>query len=456
MRIDHGAMQGLIELLDHTFKDLDVGASLDQIETIAVTVHNAMNVQTRNYHNLEHVFNFTNPNDPIVHIAALYHDIVYYQVDRGFYSGLEPFILPYIVLHNGEFSLIEEDPADDHFYRLLLAIFDYKPGQALNIYSGLNEFLSALVMTKMLENILPGLELVHAMVCIEATIPFRGPDSIGRRHFDVLEERLLNIKPWCGFDCNSEEIENILRRAVLFSNKDVETFAEANVDRFLDITWKLLPEMNSALRSRGIYTVREYRLAIQKMHLFLSGLNSDYIFNEYKGTPTAEVYENMLVKARHNLTIGVKYLQIKLVAMGILEAIAEYSGGDAPISLFIGDIAIVGANSRHLDDFLPETTLPAYIDPENDEIYQLLKIGRHSETFFDLRNSPLSLFVYQSLEPKRMEQIYEATLLLFNNSIHPTDFLDKLPRALRNAIAAGCAIMAYTRREKLLQLINQN
>ena len=266
MTIDHGALQGLIELLDHTFEDLNIQASLDQIEQIAVTVYNAMSAQTRNYHNLEHVFNFMNPDDPIVHIAALFHDIVYYQVDSGFYSGLEPFIQPYILQHNGEFSLVDEYSEHDHLYRLLLAIFDYKPGQALNIFSGLNEFLSALVMTKMLENILPGLELVHAMVCIEATIPFRGPDAQGRRHFEVLEERLLSIQPWCGFDCTAEEIDNSLRRAVLFSNKDVETFAEANVARFLDITWKLLPEMNSALRSRGVYTVRDYRTAIQKMH----------------------------------------------------------------------------------------------------------------------------------------------------------------------------------------------
>jgi hypothetical protein len=357
---------------------------------------------------------------------------------------------------DGEFWLTKNNLDADPILRLVLAIFDYKPGQQLNLYSGLNEFISALVMAKMLGDILPAKELLKATVCIEATIPFRTPDAHGRRHLEVLEERLVSIRPWCGFKCSIGDIESALKRAVLFSNKDVETFAEASVSRFLDITWKLLPEMNSALRSRGIYTIRDYRIAIQKMEFFLSGLNPELIFNDYKNTPPPDLYERMRQQARHNIGVAIRYLRIKLVAMGILEGIAEYSGGDAPISLFIGDIPNTGETARRLDDILPEIPIPAHIIPEEDEVYQLLKIGRESETFFDLKNSPLSLFVYISLSPDEIDSVYQDALLLFKSVLNPTGFLARVPRPLLSSIVRGCAVMAYTRRESLLQLVAEH
>lgn len=455
MTIDHGAMQALIELLDNTFENLGVRIDLHQVESMATVVHNAMNVQARNYHNLEHVFNFKDPTDPLVHIAALFHDIVYYQVDLGFHSDLEPLIRSYIVEENGDFRLADRDFQEDHLYRLALAVFNFKPAQIITVFSGLNEFLSAMVMLKMLGAFLPHKELLMATVCIEATIPFRGVDEHGRWHFEVLEERLFLIRPWCGFSYTKEEIETTLRRAVLFSNKDVETFAEPNVARFLDITWKLLPETNAALRARGIYTIRDYRLAIQKMEIFLSGLNPDHVFNSYKDTPPPDVYETMRQRSHNNVATATRYLRIKLLAMGLLEAIAEYSGGDAPISLFIGDIPIVGVKTRHLDDFLPEVPIPDHIHPEDDEIYKLLETGRDSETFFDLKNSPLSLFVYKSLALAQLESLYVDSVLLFKGMMNPKQYLARVPRPLLTSVARGCAIMAYTRRESLMQLVNE-
>jgi hypothetical protein len=453
MKIDHGAMQGLVELLDRTFKDLKIPISLDRIEQLAITVHNAMSAHSRYYHNLEHVFDFSDPTDPIVHIAALFHDIVYYQVDMGFSSEIEPVILPYVTVQNDEFTLAEKDRESDSQYHLVLAIFDLRPAQKIHTNAGLNEFLSALVMTKMLGDLLPARELVKALVCIEATIPFRGIDAQGRRHFEVLEERLTRISQDCGFTCSRSEIENILRRAVLFSNQDVQTFAEPNVARFLDITWKLLPEMNSALRSRGIYSVRDYRIAIQKMEGFLSNLNPDSVFGYYKDTPPAEVYEKMRLLAQHNITIASRYLRIKLISIGILEGIAEYSGGDAPISLFIGDIPYADTKTRRLDDFLPDVPVPATLGTEEIEIFQLLKIGRDSESPFDLRNSPLSLFVYLSLPKEQVDTLYEFSRKYFKNQISLSEYLASIPRHLLTSIAQACAMMAYTRRERLLQLV---
>ncbi len=79
-----GMLQRLINVFRESFDRLGVSVGLDVLEDQAVLIHKAMTVQTRNYHNLEHVFDLIEADNPIQTLAALYHDIVYYQVDLGF------------------------------------------------------------------------------------------------------------------------------------------------------------------------------------------------------------------------------------------------------------------------------------------------------------------------------------------------------------------------------------
>ena len=91
-----GTVQKLISIFNQSFRDLGVTVSLEKLEDLSVTIHRAMTVQARHFHTLEHVFNFIDPNNAIVSLAALYHDIVYYQVDMGFSPHIWELISPYI------------------------------------------------------------------------------------------------------------------------------------------------------------------------------------------------------------------------------------------------------------------------------------------------------------------------------------------------------------------------
>lgn len=66
-------------------------------------VYRAMAAQTRNFHTLEHVFALANPTDPIQSLAALFHDLVYHQVDLGFSVGIQELITPYIAQKMAKF-----------------------------------------------------------------------------------------------------------------------------------------------------------------------------------------------------------------------------------------------------------------------------------------------------------------------------------------------------------------
>jgi hypothetical protein len=332
-----------------------------------------------------------------------------------------------------------------------LEAFNFSPGQKLAPYGGLNEFLSALVMNKELEGIVPEKHLLLMTVCVEATIPFQGKNASGQSHFDILEQRLRAINLNHGFSLTDEEIQEAIELAVTFSNKDVENFAEKDPRRFLNNTWKLLPETNIALRSRHIYSIREYRQALQKMAVFFNELDPLNVFNQHKGYPSDRQYERKLKYADKNILAARDYLQLKLLSIAVLEAVAEATGGDAPISLFVGEITGHKERTHRLEDFLPEPE-PSH-DEENPILLKLLQNGRSGEMDYDLKNSPLSLFLFRSLEPQRIQELSLLASAMFSNQISPEEFLGRIDNRIFFAIARACALMIFTRKEKILQLI---
>jgi hypothetical protein len=442
-----GTMQGLFRFLLQAFKGLGAEIPNEKLEALAVKIYSAMSSAARNYHNLDHVFNFADPPDPIRYLAAVFHDIVYVQVDDGIPPELEEDIRPYLYQVDGEFHLVTPLPEGDPRTACLLSVFGFQPGQKVTYASGLNEFLSALVTVTNLGGWIQDEDLFAIVLCIEATIPFRGPDDLGRGHIEVMAERLNALRGQYTFIGTPEEVDLALKRAVVFSNQDVENFAMQDPAHFLEITFKLLPESNVALRKRGVYTIKDYRLGLQKMQRFLLNLDPTHVFNIYKDTPPPPEYERMVGQTAQNLHTGRKYLQIKLLAMAILEGLAEATGGDAPVSLFMGDLPREGAVIQRMEDYLPDLPIP----PQPDEVLLRLLSEGLSELGFDLPYSPTSLFVYKSLSETEQHSLFAIAQELFAGRLSGEAFLEHIPRGVLAPIAAAIAELVFTRREKLLK-----
>ena len=155
----------------------------------------------------------------------------------------------------------------------------------------------------------------------------------------------------------------------------------------------------------------------------------------------------MRCRAERNVATARDYLGIKLLTAAILEALAEITGGDAPISLFMGDIDARRKGSR-LDDYLPARK-PRPGLPLDVMLYDLLAHGRASASRFDLQNSPLSLFIYLHLGTEAIRSHLDETRRMFDGILGPRAFLDSLPGAMAAAVAKGCSRMAFTRGEGL-------
>jgi hypothetical protein len=439
-----GTIQKTIKLFKETLEALHADISLLRLEGLAIMVHKAMTAQARYFHTPEHIFSLSDAFNPIQALAALYHDIVYFQVDEGFIPEIQTLIAPYVYEEDGQLILTAHAAQHDNTFFRTLEVFAFEPGQQLAPFNGQNEFLSALTLNKSLEGIVGVQDLLQATACIEATIPFRKINAQGESPADVLARRLTAINARQNYGMPTEKIVQTVEMAVELSNRDVASFAEKDTALFLDGTWRLLPETNPSLRLKGIYTIRNYRQALHKMNTFLNTLNPNVIFNRYRDTPSLEDYQEMVRLAHQNVHTAREYLDIKLLTVTILEALAELTGGDVPMALFMGDIGPSDGNYIRMEDFLP---LPSLSCLENDSspIFRLLAYGRGSASSFDLSNSPLSLFIYCHLGIEDSKHLLKLAQSMFDGQLDPQMFLDQLPTSLIVPIVTACAVMATTR-----------
>lgn len=449
--METGTIQKTVELFKHAFEGLQADYSLVELENLAIMVHRAMTVQARTFHTPEHIFELADASNPWLALAALFHDIVYYQVDEGFTPEIYQTLTPYIEDPYGAMILIAPN-ANDLSFAITCEVFDVHAGQRLSEFKGLNEFLSALVMNKKLAGIVSTTDLLQVTACIETTIPFRGVNDLQQSPGNILAKRLRAINEHYSLGMEKAEIIIAVQRAVEFANRDVANFSEKDTGKFLDNTWKLLPETNPSLRLRGVYSIHSYREALQKMEGFLRFLDPDNIFESYKGAPDPSSYQRMVALAYRNVYTAREYLGIKLLAAAILEAVATLTGGDAPVALFMGDIE--GAeNCKRVENLLPAVDIAPSVKV-GSTLFGLLAFGRASASSFDMQNSPLSLFIYKHLGTDDVKFYLNQARDMFDGIVDAKTFLDQLPAPTLIPIANLCATMAVTRREAILEYIS--
>jgi len=389
---------------------------------------------------------------PYITLAALFHDLVYCQVDSGFLPEIREILAPYIHEKDGQIWIADRIDPDDRIIQITLATFEFTPGQLLAPAEGLNEILSALVMVKKLSPIFAERDLFKLLLCVEASIPFRTSKLIGEDFFYVLERRALKITDQWGLGLSPADVEASVKLAVRFANRDVESFAEDDVACYLETTWKLIPELNEALRFINLYSIREYRQALQAMETSMSRLNAEKVFHQFRGVPSDAAYRRMVRQACSNIETGLDYMRIKLLTQAILEALAEETGGDAPLSLFMGDLPHADDHSRRLVDYLPKRPSPGWVDTSSP-VFKLLSDPYSGEMTFDLGTAPLSLFVYKSLTPDAFLAALALARQKFAGQLPARDFLNQIDPSLLSAIASASAKMVFTRKEQLLKFV---
>lgn len=417
--------------------DLGSPATTTEIEKWGFKIHGALSAPGREFHNHEHVVQMTEDGDALEVIAALYHDSVYIQVDQGPPHSMKV-ELDSVLAHQPDGWRILPSAAGP-ITGDVLAVFDRKVGDVVTSTTGLNELASALVSAIHLEKALAREQRIAIAACIEQTIPFR-PDPLTGLH-----QRLA------GLGIAGELLVETVERAVRVGNRDVENFADNDPGCFLDNTWKLLPESNPALHSPLVYTVRDYRMALQKMEQFLSWLPADRVFHTWGKEPKPEIHARRVARTTGNLELAVRYLRAKLYSISVVEAIADVTGGDVPLDFFMGGRkhAATSRSTKRIETFLPPLPPADDLDPA---LHRLLAEGRASESSFDTGPSPLGAFLHACVGEAAVMKGVELAKKHWAGGMDASEFLASQPAKPVAGIARAAANIIDTRRDRLFAL----
>jgi hypothetical protein len=399
-----------LDCLTWAIAKLQGHADQEQLITISDLIIQTMTGPWRSFHTPNHIFEVGAGGDAIEVIAALFHDLVYVQVDQGISVNISRYISPYIKEEQEQLVILNPpELKEDTIFRMVLMLFGFHHGQALLPMSGQNEFLSALIAGKALENILPLTSLTEIAACIEATIPFRPQLDSGLTSSDLLFGRLVNTNDEFKLGWDHPAIAEIVKRSVRLSNRDVENFASANSSHFLNNTWNLIPETNHDLKNINSYTVQGYRISMQKMEGFMNFLSPEIVFRRYRNEPDEKTYQQLLKQTSQNLEVSRLYLGTKLTSIAILEALSFRIGDDIPLSTMMGELPKEDRLVVGLEQFLPEISHPYKpATPIETEVLELLDKGRTVDSSYDVKNSPVATFMVKSIgfaEMKRMLQL---------------------------------------------------
>lgn len=427
----------IVNALWRALRDLGSPAETNEIEQWGFSIHAALSAAGREFHNHDHVIEIAREGDPLEIIAALYHDAVYMQVDQGPPRSMRGEMERALVAADGGFRILAS-AGEDQVTSDVLVIFGRHVGDLVGPTSGLNELASALVGSLQLRQALDRRQRIAVAACIEQTIPFRA------NPLPTLRDRIASL------GIAGDELDQMLKRAVRVGNRDVENFANNDPAHFLDNTWKLLPESNPALHYPAVYTVRDYRIALQKMEAFLAQLPAERVFHTYADEPKPEVHARRVARTTGNVQLAVRYLRAKLYAIALVEALAELTGGDVPLDYFMGGTkASDKGEQKKIGDFLPHFGSRRDLHPP---LQRLLEEGRASESSFDTKPSPVGAFLHSTVGEDAMTKGVEMAKRWWAGAGDASSFLAAQPRLSVSALARAAANIIQTRRDRLSAL----
>jgi hypothetical protein len=445
--------QKCLDRLTKAIVELHGQVDIEQLTKISNLIIQTMTGPWRSFHTPNHIFEVGEGGDAIEVISAIFHDLVYVQVDQGISVNISRYISPYIKQDREQLVILDPpELQEDRIFKMVTMLFGFEHGQPLLPMSGQNEFLSTIIAIKALENMLPLATLTQIAACIEATIPFRPQLDSGLTCSDLLFGRLVEANEIFQFGWGDREIAEIVKRTVRLSNRDVENFASTNSSRFLNNTWNLIPETNHDLKNGNSYSVHGYRVSIQKMEGFMNFLSPEIVFRRYRNEPNEKDYYKLLAQTKQNLEVARLYLGTKLTSIAILEALSFRIGRDISLSTMMGELPLEDRPVTGLEQFLPEITTPQQpSSPVEAEVLELLDKGRTVDSSYDVKNSPIATFMVKSIGFTEMQRMLDLSKEFFKGNLTSEELIESCDPYVMSMIKNAVLHLFDSRKASLSQ-----
>jgi hypothetical protein len=411
---------------------------------VAKLILNSMGTPGRVYHNMQHVLDISETmRDPILILSALFHDVIYYSIDKSFQGdqakALEGVLQSPVAVDDDSDGpptppLVLAPSFDDEIVDMTVRLFGFERNEPLPKL-GTNEFLSAMIGVRVLSPWLTVPQLMQVAACIEATIPFR-PTVDGASPMDRLYDRLAVVCP----DEPEEWLVRTVRMAASTANCDMCSFDSDDRDFFLDSSWKLIPEARPALLREDCPLTEYYEecFALEGRTAFLKGAVPK-IFQSFRHVPTEEQMRAKEAKTHENLRIMGQYAQIRMLQLMVLVDFVKIVGEDparVPLRPLLR-MTVPGASSSSSVSEEETPTgegSPVGLTSEEVEVRNWLVHGRRAGFSWDPATSPLGGYLYDRLGPNGIRPAVEIGK---NQKPESFELLKYLPKDVVTAISSS-------------------
>jgi len=428
--------------LEHMFQDsiqrLQPDATLvpEDVKASSELVYHSMSTFGRVYHDMQHVFDISRTmDDPILVLSALFHDVVYYSIDKAFIPEQQTILENIIFTEEGKL-ILTADFQGDELIEKVVKLYDFTPGVELPRV-GTNEFVSCIIGMKVLSKWLSLYHLLEIAACIEATIPFR-PVIDGKSPMDRLYDRLKAICP----EQPDEWHVATMHKAAATANFDLCSFDSDDRDFFLDSSWKLIPEARPVLLQEDCPLIEwmDELKALEGRTKFLQGA-VPRIFQRFGNIPSDEQMAEKQRKTHENLFVMWEYGKVRQLQAMVLGAIVEALGEDpASFSLRSCLTMDIPELSTEPKDSLTST---------EKEVWKWLAKGRRTCFSWDPAISPLGAYLFHRLGSKGVE---EAIAIGKNETPGSHDLLKFLPEEVVITVSSRLGAVFTDRAERFSQV----
>mmetsp|Transcript_19415 Transcript_19415/g.29948 ORF Transcript_19415/g.29948 Transcript_19415/m.29948 type:complete len:659 (+) Transcript_19415:530-2506(+) len=477
---------------------LDLQSSLDilqanatdgEVEACAFFIHHHLANEYRGFHSTERVFQISELADPTQMIAALFQDIIYYEIDGGLSDEAKD-VLQGVIDEDDPYRISNSmKPENDRLISMVMVIFNLKPGQRV---FPISKFLCSCVAVRMLQNMLPIRQLAKIVACIKATetqrdtaddefynhlvtaLPTTGYENIvgkkERSHRDDKRSLSLSLAaaamPTKGMELNDlfagmmnanrvfdldmteAKVVKAVQRAADMSNRTHGAFCDEDYIASVESVWGLLPEITPALRQKKMATVFDYHQGVVNLLSTLGALDPNTLFVSFRSVPGRAELNAFIRNANKNINFAIRYTRVKIVTMAILSALLKLTGGNIPMG-FIADDEPVEINAEKrvgadLPIFRPEE-LAQDCKPRLYETF----VSRHSA-----HQSPVSAFIYGAMG----ESVIEVVLAHADYPMtedRANELLESVPYGILHEISMGLgATLRVSRWERIEELLD--
>jgi hypothetical protein len=437
----NNAMIPVIErMLNKSINQLEPTSSsfdAEDASTISKLIYESMTTSGRVYHAMQHVFDISQTmKDPILVLSALFHDVIYYSIDKEFSDEQAKYLEGVLVPDDPQQQLTLATEFQDPLVDLVVRLYGFAPGAELPKL-GTNEFLSGLIGVRVLSKWLSTTHLLEIATCIEATIPFR-PIVDETSPMDRLYDRLKLVCP----DQSEDWLVATVRKAAATANCDLCSFASHDRDFFLDSSWKLIPEARPALLNEDcplIEWLNELH-ALEGRSKFLKGAVPK-IFQSFRQVPSDEEMEEKCRKTHENLDIMCEYAKVRMLQAMVLVEFVEVMGEDP------GALSLRSCLTMDVPEVSdgPSDSLTSV----EQEVRNWLVVGRTSCFSWDPAISPLGSYLFDALGTKG---VAEAVDIGKNQKPGSHELLKCLPKSVVVTVASRLGAVFTDRAERFLQV----